>query len=99
MAAAPPAQTRAPAAPPPGRRLTAAAISGGLTVYFGVGLLQMIWERLHGRDPFPPGGGLDLPEAFFWVAVPAYLAWGAGMAAAARGYARRTRRPCRACGR
>jgi hypothetical protein len=91
-----------PGGRPVPRRLVlwpAAAISGGLTVYFGVGLLQMIWERLHGRDPFPPGGGLDLPEAFFWVAVPAYLAWGAGMAAAARGYARRTRRPCRACGR
>lgn len=74
------------------------AISGGLTVYFGVGLLQMIWERLHGRNPFPPGGGLDLPETFFWIAVPAYLAWGAGMAAAARAYARRTRRPCPTCG-
>ncbi|WP_433471805.1 hypothetical protein ACQPZP_23035 [Spirillospora sp. CA-142024] len=75
------------------------AISGGLVVYFGLMLLQMCWERLHGRNPFPPEGGLDLPEAFFWVAVPAYFAWGAGMAAAARGYARRTRTPCASCGR
>ncbi|MEU8308441.1 hypothetical protein AB0C84_33255 [Actinomadura sp. NPDC048955] len=76
-----------------------AAISGGLVVYFGLMLLQMFWERLHGRNPFPPEGGLDLPEAFFWVAVPAYFAWGAGMAAAARFYARRTRTPCPSCGR
>ncbi|MES9543832.1 hypothetical protein [Actinomadura sp. NPDC000600] len=76
-----------------------AAISGGLVVYFGLMLLQMSWERLHGRNPFPPDGRLDLPEAFFWVAVPAYFAWGAGMAAAARAYARRTRTPCPSCGR
>ncbi|WP_141575246.1 hypothetical protein [Actinomadura sp. WMMA1423] len=76
-----------------------AAISGGLVVYFGLMLLQMSWERLHGRNPFPPEGGLDLPEAFFWVAVPAYFAWGAGMAAAARAYARRTRTPCPSCRR
>ncbi len=73
------------------------AISGGLVVYFGLMLLQMFWERLHGRNPFPPEGGLDLPEAFFWVAVPAYFAWGAGMAVAARAYARRTRVPCPSC--
>ncbi|RFS83879.1 hypothetical protein D0T12_16850 [Actinomadura spongiicola] len=74
------------------------AISGGLTVYFGLMLLQMIWERLHGRNPFPAEGGLDLPESFFWVAVPAYLLWGAGMAVAAHAYARRTRVPCPSCG-
>ncbi|MBO2463506.1 hypothetical protein [Actinomadura violacea] len=75
-----------------------AAISGGITVYFGLMLLQMFWERLHGRNPFPPDGGLDLPEAFFWVAVPAYLIWGAGMAVSALAYARRTRVPCPVCG-
>ncbi|MWA02561.1 hypothetical protein F8568_019710 [Actinomadura sp. LD22] len=75
------------------------ALSAGLVVYFGLMLLQMIWERMHGRDPFPPDGRMDLPEAFFWVAVPGYLAWGAGLAAAALGYARGTRAPCRACGR
>ncbi|TDE21383.1 hypothetical protein [Actinomadura sp. 6K520] len=77
----------------------ATAISAGLTVYFGLMLLLMCWERLHGRNPFPPEGGLDLPEVFFWVAVPAYVLWGAGMAVAARAYARRTRVPCPACGR
>ncbi|WP_157610535.1 hypothetical protein [Spirillospora albida] len=68
----------------------AAGLSTGLVVYFGMVLAQMVWERLHGRDPFPPEGGLDLPEAFFWVAVPGYLLWGAGMAVAARAYALRT---------
>ncbi|TDD26087.1 hypothetical protein E1287_36755 [Actinomadura sp. KC06] len=76
-----------------------AAISGALTVYFGLMLLQMLWERLNGRNPFPAEGGLDLPEAFFWVAVPSYLLWGAGMAVAARAYARRTRVACPSCGR
>lgn len=65
-------------------------ISTALVVYFGLMLAQMVWERLHGRNPFPPEGGLDLPEAFFWVAVPGYLLWGAGMAVAARAYALRT---------
>ncbi|MFC5751373.1 hypothetical protein [Actinomadura rugatobispora] len=77
----------------------AAGISAGLVVYFGLMLLQMIAERLQGRNPFPPSGGLDLPEAFFWFAVPSYLAWGAGMAVAAFGYHRLTRRACGECGR
>ncbi|WP_433322982.1 hypothetical protein [Spirillospora sp. CA-294931] len=77
----------------------AAAISSGLVVYFGLMLVQMVYERLNGRNPFPPEPGLDLPELFFWVAVPAYLLWGAGMAAAALAYARRTRSECGACGR
>ncbi|MEO3888282.1 hypothetical protein [Nonomuraea sp. B5E05] len=64
------------------------AVSGGLLAYFGVGLGQMVAERLSGRVPFGGGG---LPEAFYWVAVPAYLVWGAGLAVAAATYARRTR--------
>jgi hypothetical protein len=68
-------------------------------VYFGLKLLQMIFERLRGRNPFPPEGGLDLPETFFWFAVPAYLTWGVGMAVAALAYARRARTPCHACSR
>ncbi|MEW2354185.1 hypothetical protein [Spirillospora sp. NPDC029432] len=76
-----------------------AAISAGLVVYFGLMLLQMISERLQGRNPFPPSGGLDLPEAFFWFAVPGYLAWGIGMAVAAAAYARLTRDGCARCGR
>ncbi|MFI0356363.1 hypothetical protein [Actinomadura sp. 9N407] len=77
----------------------AAGISAGLIVYFGLMLLQMIAERLQGRNPFPPSGGLELPEVFFWFAVPAYLAWGIGMAVAAAGYARLTRAGCARCGR
>ncbi|GAA2070284.1 hypothetical protein [Actinomadura alba] len=74
-------------------------VSGGLVVYFGLMQLQMVFERLNGRNPFPPEGGLALPETFFWIAVPAYLTWGTGMAVAALAHARRTRTPCRACGR
>ncbi|WP_019633011.1 hypothetical protein [Actinomadura atramentaria] len=70
-----------------------AAVSAGLIAYFGTMTLQMIWERLHGRNPFPPSGGLDLPEAFFWIAVPGYLVWGIGLAAASVAYARRTKIP------
>ena len=77
----------------------ATAISGGLVVYFGLMLLQMISERLQGRNPFPPSGGLELPETFFWFAVPAYLVWGAGMAAATFAYQRLTRSPCAECAR
>ncbi|GAA4062760.1 hypothetical protein [Actinomadura miaoliensis] len=77
----------------------AAGISGGMVVYFGLMLVLMVGERLQGRNPFPPSGGLVLPEAFFWVAVPSYLLWGVAMAVAAAGYARRTRTACRSCGR
>lgn len=73
-------------------------VSGGLVTYFGVTLAQMIIERLHGRNPFPASGGLDLPETFFWFAVPAYVVWGAGIAVAAVSFARRTRPACRLCG-
>ncbi len=77
----------------------AAAVSCGLVAYFGVGLGQMVAERLAGRRPFAgDGGGPELPEAFFWVAVPAYFVWGVGMAVAAVGYARATRASCGDCG-
>ncbi|KAA2263812.1 hypothetical protein F0L68_09060 [Solihabitans fulvus] len=77
----------------------AVAVSGGLVVYFGLMLVEMIGMRLRGENPFPPSGGLDLPEVFFWFAVPGYLLWGVGMAVAALAYARRTRPACRRCGR
>ncbi|WP_157429741.1 hypothetical protein [Actinomadura oligospora] len=79
----------------------AAGISGGLVVYFGLMLLKMISERLHGRNPFPDSGSgpVRLPEAFFWVAVPAYWIWGVGMAVAAVAFHRLTRPGCRRCGR
>ncbi len=76
----------------------AAFTSGGVVIYFSVLLGQMVAERLAGRNPFPPSGGLDLPEAFFWVAVPAYLVWGVGMAIAALFYFRSTRAWCDTCG-
>jgi hypothetical protein len=66
----------------------AIAVSGGLIAYFGVGLGQMLVERLGGRTPFSQG---DLPEVFYWVAVPSYMTWGVGLAVAALAYARRTR--------
>lgn len=71
-----------------------AAVSGGLLAYFGVALGQMAVERLGGGVPFSGG---DLPEAFFWVAVPGYVVWGAGLAVATLSYARRTRVPCEIC--
>lgn len=62
-----------------------------VTVYFGLMLVQMIVERAQGRNPFPPDARMDLPESFFWVAVPAYLIWGVSLAIAALSYYRRTR--------
>lgn len=67
------------------------AVSAMIVVYFGVMLVQMVAERLQGRNPFPPDSRMDLPEAFFWVAVPAYFVWGAALGVAATSYHRRTR--------
>jgi len=39
------------------------------------------------------------PLWFYWATVPAYLAWGLGLAAAALAYRRATRPPCWTCGR
>ncbi|PSL05866.1 hypothetical protein CLV30_10317 [Haloactinopolyspora alba] len=74
-------------------------VAAGITVYFGFVQVQMVLERLAGRNPFPPGDGVALPEAFFWVAVPAYLTWGVGLGVAALGYHRRTKRRCPVCAR
>ena len=73
-------------------------VSAGIVVYFGMMLAMMVVERLQGRNPFPPSGGLELPEIFFWFAVPAYFVWGCGMAVAAGVYFLRTRPTCRRCG-
>lgn len=43
----------------------------------------------------PVYGDIGLPDAFFWVAVPAYLVWGAGLAVATCGYYLCTRKPFR----
>jgi hypothetical protein len=76
--------------------LPGGGLGAGITAYFGVGLLQMLADAVRNESPF---GEIDLPEAFFWVAVPAYLVWGAGLLAATYGYHLRTRKPCRQCGR
>ena len=68
-----------------------AGVSVMIIGYFGVMLGQMVVERLHGRNPFPPDARMDLPETFFWVAVPAYVVWGAALAVATLSYQRRSR--------
>jgi len=74
-----------------------AALGVGITAYFGVGLVQMIATTLAGE---PVNDGMaELPESFFWAAVPAYVVWGAGLAVATYGYYLRTRKPCKGCGR
>ncbi|MEV4266613.1 hypothetical protein [Kribbella sp. NPDC049584] len=60
-----------------------------MTAYFGVGLVQMIANVVQGK---PVYGDVGLPDAFFWVAVPAYVVWGAGLTLAARGYQFTTRK-------
>ena len=65
------------------------AIGGGITAYFGVGLIQMIAAALQGQRVY---GDVGLPDSFFWVAVPAYVVWGAGLTVAARGYQFATRK-------
>ncbi|MFF0266856.1 hypothetical protein [Kribbella sp. NPDC004536] len=65
------------------------AIGGGITAYFGVGLIQMIVAALRGQ---PVYGDVGLPDSFFWVAVPAYVVWGVGLTVAARGYQFATRK-------
>lgn len=64
-------------------------IGTGMTAYFGVGLIQMIVAVAQGKPPYDDVG---LPDAFFWVAVPAYIVWGVGLLLAARGYQFGTRK-------
>ena len=74
----------------------ALGLSGGLTAYFGFATVQLAIQTLNGT--WQQGAGA-LPLWFFWVAVPAYLAWGLGLGAAALAYQRSTRPTCRYCGR
>lgn len=67
----------------------------GMTTYFGLTLVMIAAQTLTGT--WQPGDG-SLPLWFFWVAVPAYLVWGLGLAVAALAYLRATRPPCRFCG-
>jgi hypothetical protein len=64
-------------------------IGVGMTAYFGVGPIQMIVAAVQGR---PVYGDVGLPDAFFWVAVPAYVVWGVGLILATRGYQFATRK-------
>lgn len=76
-----------------------AGLGVGITAYFGVGLVQMILAAIAGEPVYGGELGDTFPAAFFWVAVPAYLVWGAGLAMATYGYYLRTRKPCAGCGR
>jgi hypothetical protein len=67
-----------------------------MTVYFGFTLVEIAAATLTGTWEI---GADDLPLAFFWVAVPAYLTWGLGLGAAAIGYHHVTRPRCGVCGR
>lgn len=66
----------------------------GMTSYFGLTLVLITTQTLTGTWQ---GGGSSLPLWFFWVAVPAYLAWGLGLWVGALAYGRATRPPCRLC--
>ena len=66
----------------------------GMTAYFGMTMVKIAVETITGT--WDPGAASD-PLWFFWVAVPAYLTWGLGLAGAALAYQRVTRPPCRSC--
>jgi len=70
-------------------------VSAGLLAYFGTGLGQMIVATVTGAPLF----AADVPDAFVWTAVLAYLVWGAGLAVATVSYLARTRPGCARCGR
>ncbi|MDX6265246.1 MAG: hypothetical protein QOH84_6934 [Kribbellaceae bacterium] len=76
--------------------LPGTVLGGGITAYFGVGLIQMVVAAAQGESIFDD---IALPDSFFWVAVPAYLVWGVGLLVATTGYYLRTRKPCKGCGR
>lgn len=76
---------------PRGILLVCGSVLGvGMVAYFGMMTVTMVLERIAGRNPFPPSAGMDLPEAFFWVSVPAYLVWGLGLTIGTLTYARIT---------
>ena len=72
------------------------AIASGMVAYFGVSTILLAAETLSGTWD---RGADSLPLAFFWVAVPAYLAWGLGLWTAALGYYQVSSPVCRVCGR
>ncbi|MFE3450506.1 hypothetical protein ACFXJ8_16385 [Nonomuraea sp. NPDC059194] len=66
------------------------AISAAMLAYFGTGVTQMVRETVDGTLQEP---------AFMWVAVPAYVVWGLGLAVASVSYYLITRPACASCGR
>lgn len=64
----------------------------GMTAYFGLTMVQVALETFSGT--WEQAAGSE-PLWFYWVAVPAYLAWGMGLGLAALAYPRATRPPCR----
>lgn len=69
-------------------------VSGGLLVYFGTGLGQLVIAAMTGQALTSP----EIPGGFLWTAVLAYVMWGAGLAVATVAYLRRTRPACAHCG-
>jgi hypothetical protein len=74
----------------------ALGLGAGMTAYFGVTMVMLAAQTLTGT--WEHRGFGSEPLWFWWVAVPAYLAWGLGLGAAALAYRRATRPPCRTCG-
>ncbi|ADD41300.1 hypothetical protein [Stackebrandtia nassauensis] len=68
----------------------------GLTVYFGMGLAQLVVDTVSGAAFVDDGSGYG--AGFMWIAVPSYFVWGVGVGVAALARFRQTRPRCRHCG-
>lgn len=68
-----------------------AVLGVGLVAYFGMATTKMVIEAFGGRSPFATTDAVsELPDAFYWVSVPAYLLWGIGLVICTLSYARIT---------
>ncbi len=75
----------------------ALGLGAGMTAYFGATIVRLTAETVAGT--WARHGFGSYPLWFYWATVPAYLAWGLGLGAAALAYRRATRPPCWTCGR
>jgi hypothetical protein len=75
----------------------ALGLGAGMTAYFGATIVRLTAETVAGTWARHGFGSYSL--WFYWATVPAYLAWGLGLGAAALAYRRATRPPCWTCGR